>query len=153
MNYLRRHLMPNEQLVAQTELHWIIFFSTTIYSCLFLIYLAYRPKGMPAIMDIGGFIFIVILWLNVLIRYLNTEYAISKSRILMKQGFIQTRTYDLLVSRIESVQLHQSLLAKIFGYGTVVMTGTGGDQIRFIDIADVVPFYQKVLEQNQMAKV
>lgn len=148
MTYIRKNLMPNEQLVAETELHWIVFLAPAFYSVLFILFLIYRPLNFPRLIDMGGLFFIALTWLMVMVRYLTTEFAVSKKRILFKQGFIQIRTNDMLVSRIESVQLQQSLLGSLLGYGNVLVHGTGGDFLLLAKINGPAPFRQKILEQT-----
>lgn len=153
MNYLRRNLMPNEEMVAETEMHWIIFFAPAFYSCMLLIYMYYRPHNFPPLIDVVALVFILILWLNVMIRYMNTEFAVTRNRVLMKQGLMQTKMFGLLMSRVESAQLHQGFGARLFGFGTVTINGIGGDHIVFKDIANANAFYQTILEQNQAVKL
>lgn len=148
MSFLRRHLLPNEQLLAESQLHWITFLAPAFYSCCLLIFLVTRPKVFPPMIDLLAFAFVVVAWVGAMIRYLTTEFAVSQNRLLMKKGFIHTRTFDLLVTRIESVQLEQSLLGKILGYGDVIVNGTGGDHAVFETVSAAVDFYQKVLAQN-----
>lgn len=153
MNYLRKNLMPDEQMVAETELHWIIFFAPAFYSCMLVIYIFFRPHNFPVLIDLVALAFIVILWLNVMIRYMNTEFAVTRNRVLMKQGLIQTKVFGLLMSRVESAQLHKGFGATILGFGTVTINGIGGDHIVFSNISNPNAFYQKILEQNQAAKI
>lgn len=149
MTYLRRNLTPNEQLVAETELHWILFFAPTFYSALFILFLMYRPAAFPHLIDMGGLCFIAIVWLMAIVQYLTTEFAVSKKRLLTKRGFIQVQTNDMLVSRIESVHLQQSLLGSLLGYGTVMVHGTGGVTLVLAKINAPAPFRQKILEQSE----
>ena len=148
MSYLRKNLMPNEQLVAETTLHWVIFLKPAFYLLIFIGYLVYRPAGFPPIITLMAEVFLAIVWFMTILRYLTTEFAVSKQRVLRKQGYIQVQTADLLVSRIESVQLQQSILGSMLGYGTVMVNGTGGDRLVYLNINDPAAFRQKILEQT-----
>ncbi len=145
MSYLRKHLMPNEKIIAESQLHWIIFFMPVFYSILLIIYTIYRPLQFPLIIDQVGMAFVAIAWFLAVLRYLTTEFAVSKTRILMKYGFIQIRASDMLTSRIESVQLQQSMLGNILGYGAVIVSGTGGDKMLFSQLTDPNNFRQAIL--------
>ncbi len=145
MSYLRKHLMANEQLIAESQLHWIVFFKPAFYSILLMVYTYYRPLQFPAIIDQVGMAFVGITWLLAIVNYLTTEFAISKARILMKYGFIQIRASDMLTSRIESVQLQQSMLGSLLGYGAVIVSGTGGDKMVFVQMNDPNNFRQAIL--------
>jgi uncharacterized membrane protein YdbT with pleckstrin-like domain len=45
--------------------------------------------------------------------------------VIYKTGFIQRRTNEMNMDKVESVQVDQSILGRILDYGTVVITGTG----------------------------
>lgn len=50
------------------------------------------------------------------------------------------------LSKIESVNIHQSFIARILGYGTIIITGTGGTNEVFHNIANPREFKRKFME-------
>jgi len=61
-----------------------------------------------------------------LIEWKTTEFVVTNTRVVVKTGLISRQTKEINVSRIESVNVDQSVLGRTFGYGTVTVQGTGG---------------------------
>jgi uncharacterized membrane protein YdbT with pleckstrin-like domain len=118
-SYVHQVLTPNERVAYEARLHWIIFLS---------------PAN------------IFTLWLQTLIRHATSEYAITNKRIIIKVGLISRRTLEMNLSKIESVNVNQSILARLLGYGSIVVIGTGGTRETFHDIADPLVFRRKFQE-------
>ena len=62
------------------------------------------------------------------VRYSSTEFAITDKRLMAKVGFISRKTFDLLLTKVESIQVDQTVLGRLFDFGSVVVVGTGGSQ-------------------------
>jgi hypothetical protein len=62
----------------------------------------------------------------------------------MKVGALTTRSYELLLSKVEGIAVNQRLLGKVFGYGNIVVTGSGGTQEPFADIQKPLEFRHAV---------
>jgi uncharacterized membrane protein YdbT with pleckstrin-like domain len=50
------------------------------------------------------------------------------------------------LSKIESVNVNQSILARLLGYGSIVVIGTGGTREIFHNIAEPLVFRRKFQE-------
>ena len=59
------------------------------------------------------------------LRRLSTEIAVTDRRIILKRGLIQRHTIEINMDKVESVDVDQSILGRIFDYGTVTVHGTG----------------------------
>lgn len=64
----------------------------------------------------------------------STELVITDKRLIVKYGLLSTHSIEIRFSKIETVQVSQGLIGKIFNYGDIVVTGTGStfDPIRSI---------------------
>jgi len=111
--YVESNLVKDERVVYETRLHWIAFIS---FRALFTLFIA------P------------------LIDYLTSEFAITNKRIIIKVGLISRRTLELNLSKVESVNVVQSILGRILGYGTITVIGTGGTKETFVDIREPLEF-------------
>jgi len=74
-----------------------------------------------------GLLFIV--W--ALIFYYTTEYTITNKKVLMKEGLIARKTDELLLSKVEGIDVDQGIQGRILGYGDLVFTGTGSQSVVF----------------------
>ena len=58
------------------------------------------------------------------------EIAVTNNRVVGKSGIIRRKTYDFALKSIGSIDVKQSLLGRIFGFGDIVITGSGsGDYV------------------------
>lgn len=90
----------------------------------------------------------LILWLIVFIRYKTTELAFTDKRVIAKFGFISRRTFELNIHKIESVQVEQSVLGRIFNYGTLVISGAGNPQAPILGISKPMEFRRAFMESQ-----
>ena len=49
----------------------------------------------------------------------------TNRRVIYKKGLIRRRTNEMNMDKVESVQVEQSILGRMFDYGTVTILGTG----------------------------
>jgi uncharacterized membrane protein YdbT with pleckstrin-like domain len=87
------------------------------------------------------------------LQYRSTEMAITNRRVLVKHGLVSRRTVELRLSKVESAQVHQGLLARMFGYGSVEIIGTGGTRERFGFIANPLAFRRALTEAQDALEV
>ena len=118
-SYVNNHLIKDESVVFETKLHWVIFFSL---KSLFTLTLA--------------------AWI---IRWLS-EYVITNRRIVIKTGFISRNTFEMNISKIESVNVDQSVMGRILNYGSITIIGTGGTRETFHNIAKPLAFRKSFQE-------
>lgn len=88
----------------------------------------------------------LILWIKAAIIYFCTELGFTNKRVIAKFGFIRRTTIELNIDRIESVQVHQSILGRMFFYGTIIVSGAGNPQAPVPYISDPVYFRRALLQ-------
>jgi uncharacterized membrane protein YdbT with pleckstrin-like domain len=84
---------------------------------------AFGPPGWAA----AAICFLVALILALrawLIRW-TTEIVVTDRRVIYARGFIQRHTVEVNMDKIESVDVDQGVLGRIFDYGDVTIMGTG----------------------------
>lgn len=77
----------------------------------------------------------------------STEMAVTNKRVLVKVGIMSRRSIEIMLSKIESVRVDQTVMGRIFGYGTIIVRGVGGTPEPFADIAHPLDFRRHVQEQ------
>ncbi|HWU67987.1 MAG TPA: PH domain-containing protein [Stenotrophobium sp.] len=82
----------------------------------------------------------LIVLLVVYVRYQSTELAITNRRIIAKFGFISRRTIELNLGKIEGIEVSQTVLGRIFDYGSLTMSGVGSLQEPIHGIARPLEF-------------
>jgi uncharacterized membrane protein YdbT with pleckstrin-like domain len=149
MSYLDDHLLAGEQIVYRARLHWIIF-GTPIVVVLLGVALAivlqlYQPDYWYAGAALAGVG--LLLAISPAIRYTSSEFAVTDKRVLAKHGFIQRDSIETLLSKIEAIEVDQGIIGRVFGYGSVGITGTGGTQESFPLISHPLEFRRQIQSQ------
>lgn len=98
----------------------------------------------------AGICFLTVAGTVVLLGYLArkaTEMAVTNKRIIIKVGLLSRRTFELLLSKVESIGVQEGLLGRMFGYGSVVVHGTGGTPEPFKNVAHPLEFRRQVQQR------
>jgi len=144
MSYIEKTLMPNEEILYQGKLSLWSFAKSTLLGLLFLflglIVSNYSKYGF------FGFIIAAFIALNIYARYSAIELGVTNKRIVIKQGLISRKTIELLLQKVESVQVEQSILGRIFSFGDIVVLGVGTTYEPFRCITNPMGFRQAVNE-------
>ncbi len=148
MRYVRRVLQPGETIVYFTKLHWLIYVNTVLllFACIILAGAAIATSDNQSItlaLQIAAVIFALFALsagLRAFIRRATTELAVTDHRVIYKSGLLSRHTIEMNRDKVESVDVDQSLLGRIFGYGTVVVRGTGGSLEPMRNIGDPLTF-------------
>lgn len=85
--------------------------------------------------------------LSALVNFLTSEFGVSDKRVLMKTGFIARHSLETLLTKVESISVHQGALGRILDYGVIVIGGTGGSKEAFFGIRNPLEFRRQVQEQ------
>ena len=94
-----------------------------------------------------GLIFFIVAY----IRYKTTELAFTNKRVIAKFGFISRQTVELNISKVESIQVNQGILGRIFNFGTLVISGAGNPQAPIPGISDPMAFRRAFMESQDNA--
>jgi uncharacterized membrane protein YdbT with pleckstrin-like domain len=77
----------------------------------------------------------------------TTEFLVTEKRVVFKSGVVTTQVEGIPLAQIETIRVDQGAFGKMFGYGTVVVKGTGGSEIECKDIGAPFLFSSRVQEQ------
>lgn len=149
MSYVEANLMQGEQVVYQTTLHWLMYFWPIVLAVVGLLMLL----GVPTVPTLGLVVLglAALLGISVFITVHNAEFAVTNRRVIMKTGWLNRRSLELLLTKVESIAVDQGFAGKLWGYGTIVLSGTGGSHEPFKNISDPFEFRKQV--QEQIARV
>ncbi|HLX80899.1 MAG TPA: PH domain-containing protein [Burkholderiales bacterium] len=71
-----------------------------------------------------GLVFLVWAW----ILYKTTEFAVTDKRIIAKTSLISRSTVEMFLDKVESLHVEQTVLGRVFDFGTVTIRGTGSTE-------------------------
>ena len=138
MKYIQEHLLPDEKVLYATTLHWIIWASTAIWVLIALSVVKYTGWWI--------FIFPVAAGVNAAINYYTSEFGVTNKRVMMKMGFIRRKSLELLLPKVEGVQVDQGIIGRMLDYGTITVSGTGGSHTPFPKVQKPMELRRKVNE-------
>lgn len=107
-----------------TRLHWIIFFGPilglVLASALYVYIVQLRQISLLLI--VFALLWILMTW----VTYYFSSITIKRKQVILRTGIIVRQTVDIPLSKIETIDIRQSILGSILRYGALVITGTGG---------------------------
>jgi uncharacterized membrane protein YdbT with pleckstrin-like domain len=152
VGYVERHLLPNEHVVYKTRLHWVLYVKPALVIAVgaALAVLLRKVQDPPWLWMIGAAVVVVgLVWAFVhYVELMTSEFAVTSSRLILKVGLISRYTTELLLTKVETIGVQQGLLARVLGYGDLVVTGTGGAREVFHRVRDPIGFRNHVQQAS-----
>jgi uncharacterized membrane protein YdbT with pleckstrin-like domain len=148
VGYLEKNLLPGETVDYRAHLHPIIFLQAALFGLVglaFVIFSLVNP-GLAAFWMLGAVFLTYAAGIGTVraIHYASSEFAITNKRVVIKVGFINRKTLEMVLTKVETVRVDQSIIGRVLNYGTIVVTGTGGTNEPFTLIANPLEFRRQV---------
>jgi len=154
MSYIDRNLMDDEHIVYSGRLNLVIFVWPIVWFIVALVIVGVGVNMKEAnvrtyIVAIGGLFALgaVITFIRPLIQYVTSEFGITNRRVIVKTGLFRRNSLEVLLNKIEGIQVNQSIFGRLCGFGSITVTGTGGTKDPFHNIAAPFEFRKKAQEQ------
>jgi uncharacterized membrane protein YdbT with pleckstrin-like domain len=134
-SYIEQILQPGERRLYSGRLHWVLFVPGLLLLVAALFFLMLAPGDgasgngwarvfclfLSALCAAGAAYYLFWAWFE---RW-TTEIEVTDRRVILKQGFIRRETVEMHMDKVESVDVVQSILGRIFNYGSVTIRGVG----------------------------
>jgi uncharacterized membrane protein YdbT with pleckstrin-like domain len=150
MSYVNRVLEPGETVTHVTRTHWRVYVPAILLAILAGTVFAasnYVADDFVALPQIAAAILLALAfvsWVPAFLGRWTTELAVTNRRIVFKSGLFRRHTMEMNMSKVESVDVDQSVIGRILGFGTVTIRGTGGGIEPMRNIADPIAFRNHV---------
>jgi uncharacterized membrane protein YdbT with pleckstrin-like domain len=122
MSYIEESLSTGEKIEGLFKFHWF----------------AWVPMYLWLIL---GLVTFGLTWLIALYEYLRlrfTEQGLTNKRVVLKRGIISRKTEEMKVTSIETVEIDQGVWGRLFGFGTIKVTGRGISDVVFKGLDDPI---------------
>ena len=145
--YIDDILQPGEKVLYSTNAHWM-FYLPAIAAWIVAIILFFESRATTtegivllclsasAVVAIAALYWSLKAWFH---RW-TTETDVTNLRVVHKTGFIKRRTFEMSLDKVESVDVNQSILGRIFNYGDVTILGVGEGKETISTIASPLDF-------------
>jgi uncharacterized membrane protein YdbT with pleckstrin-like domain len=157
MGYVEDNLITGETISYRARLHWLLFIKPAFIAVVivaFAVFLFYAADLAKVLSTQTA----ALVWIGVLavaaapvvakaLTWRSAEFAVTNKRVILKTGFIQSKTAEMFLNKIESVGVDQSIAGRVLGYGTVAIRGTGGSLEPFHHVSNPLRFRKEIQEQ------
>jgi len=152
MSYVKSVLQPGENIRFATDIHWKVYLpgillllaAMAVYVVIWLLAatggIALVLHWLAGLLLAGTLIMLFVGWL----KRFTTEVAVTDKRIIYKRGFISRYTIEMHLDKVESVDVDQSILGRMFGYGDILIRGVGASLEPLRDIESPIEFRSHV---------
>jgi uncharacterized membrane protein YdbT with pleckstrin-like domain len=149
MRYVQRVLQPGETVSYATTLHWCVYLRAVapfVVCIAVLVGPAFIPQFPPDLVWVvnaaaGIFALLALLRLaSAFIARATTEFAVTDRRVIYKVGLFRRSTFEMNLSKVESVGVVQSILGRMLNFGEVEIKGTGASLTPVSLISDPLAF-------------
>ena len=135
MSYITASLAANETVLHTTKLSLWQFLPHFLMALVLIFIGSAAKQPLPVLVVIG---LTIIAW--VAVQVWTTEMAVTNKRIIYKTGLISRNTTELMIGKVESVQVNQGIIGRMFGFGRVDVSGTGSNSSTFKGVVDPLAF-------------
>jgi uncharacterized membrane protein YdbT with pleckstrin-like domain len=142
--YLKSTLQPGEQILFLGKIHpaylvgpvlWTVVIIAIIYKLVTGLQLATLSVGIWATLLLP----ITYLIQHVVI-YETSESALTTHRVLTKAGLLRRSISEIGLAKIESSSIEQGIVGRLFGFGDLVVRGSGGHAVTATALSTVMEF-------------
>jgi uncharacterized membrane protein YdbT with pleckstrin-like domain len=145
--YIDEILQPGEKVLYSTNAHWIFYLpaiAAWIVALVLLILSRETTVQGITMLALASAVVVALVALYLTVRAwfhrLTTETDVTNRRVVHKTGFIKRRTFEIALDKIESVDVDQSIMGRIFDYGNVLIQGVGEGREPITTIASPLAF-------------
>jgi len=147
MSYIEQSLADNERLIYRAHFHWLYRLAAwglLIASLVgaFIVNSQDYPPWLAAALIGCGFLF----FLSIMVPIWAQQIAVTNQRIIHRRGLVRRSTEELQLSAVEEVRLEQGILGRLFGFGRIIVSGTGIEDLRLPALAEPVRLRRKLQE-------
>jgi uncharacterized membrane protein YdbT with pleckstrin-like domain len=140
----------NEKVIFSTRFSRKIFIKPFLIALLFLALAIVSEMFKWEFANYGfGVFFTLAVLIAILpfIKYYASKFVVTNQRIIIHHGFIARRSYEMLLGKVESIEVDQTLSDRlVWGSGTLIITGTGGTKEVFPNVGGAIKFQEHLNE-------
>src|SRR6266436_9761275 len=145
--YIDQLLQPGEKVLYSAKPHWIFYLPAIgAWIVAIILFLLSRTTTIDSLVLLclaaSAVVALVALYWNIRAWFhrFTTETDVTNMRVVHKTGFIQRRTFEIALDKVESVDVNQSIPGRLLNYGDVTILGVGEGKETISTIASPLDF-------------
>ncbi len=144
-SYVSKILDDGESVQLKAKLHWIGYAPAVLLSAIAVaLMVAVEDPGVRVMIGVLSAPIVITLFVSHWVATWTTELAVTDRRVVAKTGLIARDTNEINLAKVEGVDVRQSMLGRLLGYGTISVRGTGGATAPITRIRNPIAFRKAV---------
>ena len=140
-------MMEGETLICEARFHYVMFWLPALL-VLIAVAFPFVPTGEGTLntrlLFSGILLVLALLWYIVINN--GKRFLLTNKRIILKTRIIMRNSKELMLRKCESINVRQSIMGHILGYGDVIVS-TGEEKDVFKYVRNPMTFSTKINEQ------
>ena len=168
-NFIERTLEPGEKVIFRGRLHWSFNFRYTVFG---VIVMLLSIVGMVMVsaccdgdVDDNKSTYLMLLGACILFGALligygyfirsKTEFAITNTRFIQKDGIFDIKMTEIPLFKVETVNFYQSFFERMIDTGAIELVGSGGTnhKVCYVEhpykVRNIITTYMKESKQQE----
>jgi uncharacterized membrane protein YdbT with pleckstrin-like domain len=157
VSYIDELLGQGEEIIFETRHHWFMLLARVLTKLVLLVLLiaaaVIAPQAFPTVTGLiwlGALVLGAFVVLSALLDYLHwsyEQYIVTDRRVIQLHGVLNKSVLDSSLEKINDVELNQSFLGRICGFGNLeILTASQEGINRFEHIAQPLQFKKAMLD-------
>ena len=148
MSYVQKTLQEGEVVELRAKLHWINYvYAALLFLLSGLVFGYYISPDDYNKSDLFWLVLFFAGWGTYqFLRLWVIEMVITNKRVVLRKGIIAIDTDELKNMKIEGIELEQSVMGRLLGYGDVCFGGVGIGKLKFSNISHPLDVKRKAEE-------
>lgn len=131
MSYWKENLLETEVVQVEGKIHWsnyLVSISWAILTITAMLVLSWYGTGSYFVL-LAGFGLSAITAVPAWLKARFTEILVTNQRVMIKTGILRRHVVEINLEHLESFEVNQTLLGRIFDFGSIRAIGTGGTTV------------------------
>lgn len=153
MSYVSRTLGSKEKVLFLTGYHWLYWLGVAIITLpLIVVAIVWLPSGGLGYLYLALTVVPFFYGAYYFVHGIALEVAVTTDRFVKKTGLISITSEEVSLDKIEEVNVAETILGRIFGYGSVDVHGTGAGAIHVRMVTDPVRLRREIQTAREQLK-
>jgi len=134
---------PQERIVREARISWWVLWpklALGLGGAALALWAVARQDNLGYAIAVAGAILFFWCVGGALVRRIGMKLKLTDRYVIMESGLASRHTSTLMLNRIESIDIDQTVWQRMTGYGTLTIRGMGSEDLRIVGVQDPLGF-------------